>query len=102
MRYWLISHSREALDGMALAGVSGQLVADAAQAEAAVVQACADESIGVLLVTTAVSQWIPDTVARLKLSGHQPLLTVIPGPDGEGLGTAAITDLIEQAIGVKI
>lgn len=102
MRYWLIADSREALDGLRLAGVSGELAADAAQAEAAVSRACGDESIAVLLVTAGVAGWIPATVERHKLSGRQPLLTVIPGPDGAGLGPEAITGLIRQAIGVKI
>jgi V/A-type H+-transporting ATPase subunit F len=102
VRYWLISHSQEALDGMELAGVHGELVTDAAQAEAAVARACGDETVAVLLVTTTVSQWISDTVARHKLSGHQPLMAVIPGPEGGGLGEDSITERIRQAIGVKI
>ncbi len=102
MRYYLISDSAEALDGMRLAGVPGELVADAAEAEAAVGRACADSAVAVLFMTTAVSEWIPDTVARHKLSGRQPLLAVIPGPDGRGLGPDSITGLIRQAIGVKL
>lgn len=102
MRYWLISDSGEALDGMRLAGVSGELVTDALAAEAAIARACADESIAVLLVTAAVERWLPDTIARHKLTGHRPLLAVIPGPDGRGLGPDAISGLIRQAIGVKI
>lgn len=102
MKYWLITDNREALDGLRLAGVAGELVEDGAQAEAAVARACGDASIAVLLLTTAVAGWIPGTVARHKLSGRQPLLTVIPGPDGAGLGPEAITGLIREAIGVKI
>ncbi len=102
MRYWLISDTKEALDGMRLAGVAGELVADAAEAEAAVTRACADESVAVLLITAAAAAWIPAAVERQKLSGHQPLLAVIPGPDGGGLGPDSITGLIRQAIGVKL
>lgn len=102
MRYWLISDSREALEGMRLAGVNGELAEDAAQAEAAVARACGDESVAVLLVTAAIERWIPETVAKHKLMGRRPLLTVIPGPDGAGLGPDYITGLIRQAIGVKI
>lgn len=102
MRYWLIADDSRTLEGMRLGGVSGELVSDAAQAEAAVSRACTDSSIAVLLITTAVSEWIPAAVERHKLSGRQPLLAVIPGPDGRGLGRDSITDLIQQAIGVKI
>lgn len=102
MRYWLISDSQEALDGMRLAGVRGERVSTASEAETAIARACADDSVAVLLVTAAVERWIPDTIAAHKLTGHEPFLAVIPGPDGRGLGPDAITGLIRQAIGVNI
>lgn len=102
MRYWLISDSAEALTGMRLAGVKGELVSDPAAAEAAVNRVCGDESVAVLLLTAAVGEWIPSVVEKHKLSGRRPLLAVIPGPDGAGLGPDYITGMIRQAIGVKI
>ena len=102
MRYWLIADSSQALEGMRLAGVKGELVSDAAEAKAAVRRACADPSVAVLLVTRGVEEMISDTVDALKLSGQRPLVGVVPGPGGEGLGPEAITGLIRKAIGVKI
>lgn len=102
MRYWLVADDPEALEGMRLAGVKGELAADAVSAEAAVRRACSDESVAVLLVTRGVEAMIADTVARLKLSGQRPLVGVIPGPGDDGLGADAITGLIRKAIGVKI
>ncbi len=102
MRYWLIADSPEALDGMALAGVKGELVADAPAAEEAVRRVVKDETVAVLLVTRNVADMISDTVDRLKLSDQRPLVGVIPGPDGRGLGPDAITGLVRRAIGVKI
>lgn len=87
---------------MALAGVKGELVSEPAAAEAAVRRACRDETVAVLLVTRQVADMIPDTVDRLKLSEQRPLVGVIPGPDGRGLGPDAITGLVRRAIGVKI
>ena len=102
MRYFLVSHDQEALDGMRLAGITGTLAADAAAAEEAIQRACADGTVAVLLVTKTVERWVPATVDRLKLEGHRPLLAVIPDPRGEGLGSDEITDRIRDAIGVKI
>ena len=102
MKYWLVSHCREALDGMRLAGICGELAEDAAAAEDAVKRACADETVAVLLVTKTVEGWCKDTVDRLKLAGRRPLMTVIPDPGGTGLGAEEITGLIREAIGVKI
>ena len=87
---------------MRLVGICGELAADPSEAEAAIRRACADETVAVLLVTKTVERWLPATIARLKLEGHRPLLTVIPDPRGEGLGSDEITDLIRDAIGVKI
>lgn len=102
MRYWLIADSPQALDGMALAGVKGELVADAAAAEEAISRAVKDETVAVLLVTRNVADMASGTVDRLKLSEQRPLVGVIPGPDGRGLGPDAITGLVHRAIGVKI
>ena len=102
MRYWLVSDDPQALEGMRLAGVKGELAADAASAETAVRRACSDESVAVLLVTRGVEAMIADTIARLKLSGQRPLVGVIPGSGDDGLGPDAITGLIRKAIGVKI
>lgn len=87
---------------MRLAGIRGTLAADRQAAAAAIEAACADRSVAVLLVTKTVERWLPATVARLKLEGRSPLLTVIPDPQGDGLGSDEITDLIRNAIGVKI
>ncbi len=87
---------------MRLAGVKGELAADAASAEAAVRRAAADETVAVLLVTRGVGHMVAETIARMKLSGQRPLVVVIPGPGDDGLGPDAITGLIRKAIGVKI
>jgi len=101
VRYWLISDEREALRGMRLAGVSGELVAGEAEAAAAASRAFSDDTIAVVLMTSTVAQWLSGVVQQHKLSGKRPLLAVIPGPDGD-LGQYSITDLIQQAIGVKL
>jgi len=87
---------------MRFAGVEGVVVKDPASARAAAEKAAADPDIAVLLVTTGAEALMPETVGRMKLSGRQPLLTVIPSPGSGGLGPDSITGLIRQAIGVKI
>ena len=102
MRYYLISDTAEALDGLRLAGVTGELVTSPAEASDAVERACGDETVAVLLLTVGAAAMIQETVDRLKLAGHRPLVTVIPGPGEKGLGVNAMTGLIREAIGVKI
>jgi V/A-type H+-transporting ATPase subunit F len=102
VKYYLIADDELALTGMRFAGVEGEVVTDPAAARSAAEKAVTDSDIAVLLVTTGVEALIPDTVGRMKLSGRRPLLAVIPSPGAEGLGSDSITDLIRQAIGVKI
>lgn len=102
MRYYLISDTAEALTGLRLAGVTGELVKSPAEASEAVDRVCADESVAVLLLTVGAAAMIQETVDRLKLAGHRPLVTVIPTPGEKGRGTNAMTELIREAIGVKI
>lgn len=102
MKYYLISDDELPMTGFRLAGVEGEFVTDGASARAAAEKAEADESIAVLLVTTGAVALMPETVERMKLSELRPLLTIVPSPDGKGMGPDAITGLIRQAIGVKL
>ncbi len=102
MKYYLISEDTRALTGLRLAGVEGERVTSAAQAEDAVRRATQDSDIAVILITPTAAAWIPATVERLKIAGERPLLAVIPASDNAGLGDSDILGLIRQAIGVKL
>lgn len=102
MKYYLITEDTHALTGLRLAGVEGELVTSAAQAEKAVQSAEQNSAVAVILITPKAAAWIPATVERLKISGERPLLTVIPASDGEGIGPDVIMGMIRQAIGVKL
>lgn len=102
MKYYLITEDAHALTGLRLAGVEGELVESAAQAEKAVQSAEQDSAIAVILITPKAAAWIPATVERLKISGERPLLAVIPASDGAGIGPDVIMGMIRQAIGVKL
>ena len=102
MKYYLISEDARALTGLRLAGVEGELVASAAQAEAAVRRAAQNTDVAVILISPKAAAWIPASVERLKIAGERPLLAVIPASDGAGLGPDDILGMIRQAIGVKL
>jgi len=100
VRYYLLSENETALTGLRLAGVEGRRVTNAAEAEAAVKMIRAQEDIAVLLMTPETAAMIPETVGELKIAGRRPLLTVIPSPQGGD--EVGLTDMIRQAIGVKL
>jgi len=97
-----IADEADVLTGLRLSGVEGRLVSDRREAEAGVEAAQADPQIAVLLITESCAELIPETVKRLKLSSSNPLLVVIPGTKGSGRGDNSITELIREAIGIRI
>lgn len=102
MRYFLICEDADTLTGMRLAGIDGALATTKKDVERLIEQAASDEGIAVMLITTACAAMSPETVGKMKLSAHRPLVVVIPGSSETGSGGDSITELIRTAIGVKI
>ncbi len=102
MRMFAIADEADVLTGLRLSGVEGRLVTDRREAEAGVEAAQADAQIAVLLITERCAELIPETVKKLKLSSSNPLLVVIPGMKGSNRGENSITELIREAIGIRI
>ncbi len=101
MKFALISDNTDTLIGMRLAGIEGVRVHTRAEAEQAFKAVCADEEIGILLMTAGAAALCPETVSALK-AGNRPLPVVIPDSDGNGAGGDSVTGYIREAIGVKL
>ncbi len=65
-------------------------------------QAREDRSCAMLLITDSCAEKVPEPVKELKLSATPPLLVTIPPATGRRSGSESITDLIAEAIGVKL
>ena len=101
MRYFVISDNTDTQVGLRLAGVEGVLARTGAEALAAIDEALADDTIGILLVTESLAEQCADKLAPLKLSGRTPLVVEIPDRNGSRKKDA-ITKYIREAIGVKL
>lgn len=101
MRYFLICDDNDTLTGMRLAGITGVIATSKKDVESHIEAAIADEDIAVLLITERCAAMTEEKVVRIRLSAHRPLVVVIPGSGG-GDGRQSITDIIRNAIGVKI
>ena len=100
MKFYLISDDFDALTGMHLAGIEGELVSDKEEAEAALKKAKDNETIGILLITDSIASLCPETVQEIKLKCNTPLLVEIPGSDGQARPADSIMKIVHDAIGI--
>lgn len=102
MKFFLISDNTDTCTGMRLAGIEGVLVHSADEVRTALEAARADESIGVVLMTAALTAMCPQEVDELKLNCRRPLIVEIPDRHGDGKAKDSIARYVREAIGVKI
>ncbi len=88
--------------GYRFAGVSGDVVEDAAQAKAAFEKALNDPSVTVLLVTEAVEDMIPELVRRHRMAAKPPYLAVVQDIWGPRGGRKSLQELINEAVGIRL
>ena len=102
MRYFLISDDDDALTGMRLAGVEGKKAVNRKEVEDCIDKIVSDAGIAVMLITDKCARMAYDRISEIKLSAHRPLVAEIPDSKSPGGGPDSITDLIRNAIGIKI
>ncbi|MGB8981181.1 MAG: V-type ATP synthase subunit F [Anaerolineales bacterium] len=101
MKVLVIGH-REAVLGFSLAGVGGQAVTSAEEADKALDKALAAKDIGIILVTQDVAQMLQERVEHLKLHSTIPLVVEIPSPAGVPEDQPSLSDVVLKAIGIKL
>lgn len=88
--------------GFRLAGITGEAVASAAEAERAVRRAVDDPTVGILILTDLVAAEIRGLVDEVRVSPTRPLIAEIPGPDGPMPGRKTLQQLVQEAVGIHI
>ena len=88
--------------GFRLAGVAGEAVANAAEAEAAVRRLLDDADLGILVVTDVVAAEIRPLVDEVRLAREHPLIAEIPGPDGAMPGRKTLRQFVQEAVGIRV
>ena len=102
MKFYLISDNHDTEIGMRMAGVEGVVVHEAKEVEAALKKACADKSIGVVLITAKLMNLCRQAVYEQKLHGSLPLIVEVADRHGAGKVTESITRYVSEAVGIKI
>ena len=88
--------------GFRLAGVEGEAVSTADEAEAAVRRAAESPGVGVLILTDAVAEDIRPLVDEIRIERGEPLIVEIPGPDGPLPGRKTLRQLVQEAVGIRL
>ncbi len=102
MKVLVIGHP-DAVLGFSLAGVHGQAVMNADEANAALDSALASSSDnGIILVTQDVAKLIQSRVEDLKLHSTVPLVVEIPSPEGVSPDAPTLSEVVLRAIGIKL
>ena len=101
MKFYCIA-DEDTVRGLRLAGVSGQAVATAQEASAALATAAADRENGIIILTQNVAAGIRAQVEAHRLECVQPLIVEIPGPTGSLPGHMSLHQIVQAAVGISV
>ncbi len=102
MKYFLISDNVDTLAGLRMAGVAGVVAHEPAEVKAALQQAAADETVGLVLVTSKLFGENRDMLFDFKLHAKRPLLVEMPDRHGGDNVSQSIKGYIADVVGIKI
>ncbi len=86
--------------GLSLVGVDGRPVSNSEELAEALDQALADRSIGLLLITSDVAEWLRERIDTLKVQSLTPLVVEIPGL--KGANYPSLKEFVQRAVGISL
>lgn len=102
MKMYLLSDNIDTQRGMRLAGVEGTVVHSHEEVKTALEKALGDREIGILLVAEKLSAQYPDLFREIKMTNQTPLVVEIPDRHGSDTLSAAISEYVREAVGIKL
>jgi V/A-type H+-transporting ATPase subunit F len=88
--------------GFRLAGVDGQAVATAGEADRAIRRAAGRPDLGILILTDAVAAGVRELVDDVRMNRDRPLIVEVPGPQGPMPGRKTLRQLVQEAVGIRL
>jgi V/A-type H+-transporting ATPase subunit F len=98
---YLVIADEDTVLGFRCAGVAGNGVNSRTEALAAL-KSARDSNAGVVILTQEVAAMMQEEVDALRFGGGLPMVVEIPGIRGRLAGRKSLSDVIRQAIGVRI
>ncbi|HUU32147.1 MAG TPA: V-type ATP synthase subunit F [Phycisphaerae bacterium] len=101
MKFFCVA-DEDTVRGFRLAGVDGQAVATAGEADRAIRRAAGRPDLGILILTDAVAADVRELVDDVRMNRSQPLIVEIPGPQGPMPGRKTLRQLVQEAVGIRL
>ncbi len=101
MKFYCIA-DEDTVRGFRLAGIAGQVVANALQAALALEVAAARADVGIIILTEKIAGGIRDQVNAMRLERTRPLIVEIPGPEGRVPGRKSLREFVQEAVGIRV
>lgn len=101
MRFFVIG-DKDTVLGFKLVGVEGRIVTNAFEAREALKVAASTEDVGIIVITERTAHWIRDDVDEYVYETATPLVIEIPDRKGALEDRKTISDLVKEAVGIKI
>jgi V/A-type H+-transporting ATPase subunit F len=98
---YLVIADEDTVLGFRCTGVAGTAVSNRAEALAAL-KSARDSETGVVILTQEVAAMMQEDVDVLRFGGGLPMVVEIPGARGPLAGRRTLSDVIRQAIGVRV
>ena len=99
-RYFVIA-DEDTLLGFRCAGLSGRAVSAGEEAVEALREA-REKNAGIVIVTEEVAAMIGAEIDALRFSDELPMVVEVPGAQGPMPGRRSLSEVIREAIGVKV
>lgn len=100
MKSYLLTESNDALVGMRLAGIRGEIIKSKEELIIKLKEKMEDVEVGILILSTPVVDLARDDVMMAKLKSHETLIIEIPSAN-QSFDSDYITRYIRESIGVK-
>ena len=101
MKFFCVA-DEDTVRGFRLAGVEGEAVATAAEADQAIRRAAQRPDLGILIVTDTVAADVRELVDDVRMNRDRPLIVEIPGPQGPMPGRKTLRQLVQEAVGIRL
>jgi len=101
MKFFCVA-DEDTVRGFRLAGVDGQAVATAGEADQAIRRAAQRPDLGILILTDAVAADVRELVDDVRMNRDRPLIVEVPGPQGPMPGRKTLRQLVQEAVGIRL
>jgi V/A-type H+-transporting ATPase subunit F len=102
MKYgYLVIADEDTVQGFRAVGIAGEAAATADAVLLALERARAG-NVGIVIMTEEIADMAREEIDALRFGEAMPMVVEVPGPEGPMEGRRTLTDIIREAIGIRV